>query len=241
MRTPRPDTVEFLTGRHTQTDRPGGISMPGGGGKFTPDGAVLRWPGNTFICHMDRKSPQWAALRDLQEQIKCSEFQRFFAFLTPTSFHMTVFQGLSPYFPASMPDGLDPDTPRDAVSAALIDRTRNIIVPRQFRVQATDLFALHSVSVTGADDGAEAQLRDARVTLRDATGIRPANFDGYPFHITLAYPLEWVSDTLALEMAEFSAELSVDVIEAIGEFTLGPIEFCTFDTMHHFEPLVRLG
>lgn len=236
----RPDPLEFLTGRHSGTDRPGGISMPGDGGKFTPDGHALIWPGNTFICHINRKSPQWEAMRDLQEQVKCSEFQRFFAFLTPTSFHMTVFQGLSPDLPASMPDGLAPNTPRDRVSAELMARTRDLVLPTAFRVTTTELFALHSLTTVGADEAAEADLRHARRILRDTTGISPAKFDDYVFHITMAYPLDWVSDTLAQEMADFSAELTADVVEDIGPIDLGAIEFCTFDTMHHFEPLMHL-
>ena len=69
----RPDPVEFLTGRHSGTDRPGGVSMPGDGGKFTPDGHALIWPGNTFICHINRKSPQWA----VGKIVRMSLFNRF--------------------------------------------------------------------------------------------------------------------------------------------------------------------
>ncbi|MDJ1017591.1 MAG: DUF1868 domain-containing protein, partial [Paracoccaceae bacterium] len=92
----RPNEIDHLTGRLSRTVRPPGISLPKGGGKFTTDGAVQIWPGNTFVCHLDRRSEPYALILALQEDLKKSAFQRFFAFLPPPSFHMTVYQGLSP-------------------------------------------------------------------------------------------------------------------------------------------------
>jgi len=96
--TQRPDPVATLIGRLNDAPYPGGVSCLGEGGKFTPDGAVQPWPGNTFICHIPHTSVAFGAIQSLQEQLKRSEFNRFFTYLPMPSVHMTVFQGISPMY-----------------------------------------------------------------------------------------------------------------------------------------------
>jgi hypothetical protein len=233
----RPDEIAYLTGRLSRAERPPGISLLNGGGKFTPDGAVQHWPGNTFIFHIDRKSAAFEAIRGLQEQLKKSAFNRFFTFLPPPSFHMTVYQGLSPGmspgngWPKDLPEGLS----GDEATAALSGRVDGLGLPSSFRIKVDGLFCGYSLTVSGADVREESKLRKTRATLRDATGITFADFDDYVFHVTLAYLIDWMSETTARELLCFSTEIGSNFRDAIGEIELGPVEFCDFDTMHHFE------
>ncbi|SIQ87335.1 hypothetical protein SAMN05880590_10888 [Rhizobium sp. RU35A] len=239
----RPDPIAYLTGRLTSAPRPGGISLPGGGGKFHSDGSVQPWPGNTFICHIDRASAAFEAIRALQEEIKRSAFNRFFTFLPPSSFHMTVFQGTSPLTRpgAGWPDGLDWPLDRDAVTAALGERVRDLDLPVRRTIRVIDLFAAHSLTVAGATPAAEETLRTTRRTLSDATRMPQADFEQYVFHISLAYLIDWVSEPLALEIVDFSRTQTELYAPLIGELELGPVELCDFDSMHHFEPRLLLG
>lgn len=238
----RPDAIDYLTGRLSSDPRPGGISLPGAGGKFLSDGSVQHWPGNTFICHIDCRSSAFEAIRALQEEIKRSPFNRFFTFLPPSSFHMTVFQGVSPASAPGRgwPDGLDWPLARDAASAEILQRIDTVALPNRSTIRLVDVFAAHSLTVTGATAQDEEDLRAARQTLRDATRIAQADFDDYVFHISLAYLIDWVSEPLARDIAAFSAELTAELAARLGDITLGPVEFCEFDTMHHFEPLKLL-
>ena len=235
----RPDVIDHLTGRLSDLPRPPGISLPGGGGKFTPDGAVQHWPGNTFICHIPQTSAAYSAIHELQDTVKKSPFQRFFTFLPPPSFHMTVFQGLSPDMtaaiglPESFPEGL----PRDEASAILAEQLDGLDLPTHFRIMVDGLFAAHSLTVSGADETEETALRQVRATLGDATGIQFADFDDYIFHITIAYLIDWLPEATAREIAEFSSEVDRRFQGEIGHIELGPVEFCNFDSMHHFEPV----
>lgn len=240
MASRRPDEVSYLTGRLSGTPRPSGIALLDKGGKFTPDGAVQHWPGNTFICHIDQSSAAFEAMRELQEGLKKSEFSRFFTFLPPPSLHMTVYQGISPDATVGngWPENLPEHLPRDEATARMLDRLADLSLPNSFRIRVDGLFSGYSLTVSGADDGEEAKLRAARATLRDATGINFTDFDDYVFHITLAYLIDWMSEATTLELLSFSAEIGGRFQNAIGEIDLGPVEFCNFDTMHHFE-LVR--
>ena len=84
-------------------------------------------------------------------------------------------------------------------------------------------------------------MRQARKVLRDASGFEFPDFHDYVFHITMAYLIDWLSETTAKELVAFSADIGTTFLEAVGNIDLGPIEFCNFDTMHHFEPVKVLA
>ncbi|MEM9060985.1 MAG: DUF1868 domain-containing protein [Pseudomonadota bacterium] len=238
----RPDPIDFLTGKLSDRAHPRGVGPPGSGEKFHPDGAVQLWPGNTFICHIDRESDAYAAMLEIQECLMRSEFAKFYAFLPPPSFHMTVFQGISPETrPGTLwPEGAAPDLSRDAITALMRERTVGLALPSEFRVSVRELFAGYSLTVKGADDSCEAALRATRAALRDANGLRPPDFEIYRFHITLAYPLRWLSPAVAAAVVALSTELFEANRARLQNITLGPVELCNFESMHHFEPVARL-
>lgn len=231
----RRDPIEMLTGAKRSSLYPGGIGLPGSGEKFLTDGSVQTWSGNTFICHIDRTSSSFAAIQELQERIKKSQYAQFYTFLPPPSFHMTIFQGYSPGDP--MPDGINDELSLEALTSLFMQRTEKLELPDKIRICATDLYTAHSLTVCGANAEQEQQMRTIRSALRDATGIQPEKFDSYVFHISLAYLLHWVSEGLAKEIVDYSNQLFKDYQAELSDIELGPIEFCTFDTMHHFQPL----
>lgn len=236
----RPDELAYLTGRLSEAPLPKGIAPLNGGGKFTPDGAVQFWPGNTFICHLDRRSAAFEAIRELQEDLKKSVFNRFFTFLPPPSFHMTVYQGIAPETTPGngWPEGVPEALSRDEVTSILSERLEGTDLPDSFRIKVDGLHCGYSITVSGAGSREEDSLRSTRATLRDATGITFPDFDDYVFHITLAYLIDWLSEGTARELVAFSTEHGARLAERVGVIDLGPVEFCDFDTMHHFE-LVR--
>ena len=242
MRPKRPDPIDYLTGNLAGNPHPEGISVPEGGGKFHTDGTVQHWPGNTFLCHVDPTSSAHVALRAMQEEIKKSRFQRFYTFLPPSSFHMTIFQGLSSITQprCAVPRELL-DASRDDRTRFLRDRTGALDVPTQQRARMVDLFAGKSVTMTGADEAEEDALRRTRCKLWEATGIEERDFVAYVFHITLAYLVEWVTHETAEEIVEFSRDLTERFRDEVGTISFGPVELCNFDSMHAFERVSFLG
>ncbi len=238
----RPDPIAHLTGRLHGGAYPPGISLPGDGGKFATDGSVQTWPGNTFVCHLRHDSDSHAAVRALQEEVKMSRFAQFFTFMPPASFHMTVFQGCSPVTKdaALLPHGATPGLRRDALSARMLDAVAGVALDPAPRARMVDLFCCNSLTITGADPAGEAPLRAMRQTLRDATGITSPDFDTYVFHMTLGYLVHWLTEPTARAVVAFSADLTARYAPALQDIPLGPVEFCNFDTMHHFEPLKAL-
>ena len=238
----RPDEIAHLTGRLSGLIRPPGISLLNEGGKFAPDGAVQYWPGNTFVCHIDRRSAAFEAIQELQEKVKKSPFSRFFTFLPPPSFHMTVFQGLSPDMTPGngWPIGVPAGSSRDTVTAHVLKRLDGLSLPTSFRIKVDGLFCGYSLTVSGSNDREEAALRQARRVLRDASGFEFPDFDDYVFHITMAYLIDWLSESTAKELVAFGTEIGSGFRQTVGMIDLGPVEFCNFDTMHHFEVVTAL-
>ena len=229
----RPDPIAHLTGALDGGPRPPGISLPGEGGKFATDGHVQPWAGNTFVCHVLPDSAAHDAIREMQEEVKMSSFARFFTFLPPSSFHMTILGGMSP--------GFEPRGPRrDTVSAELLGRVEGLRFPATRQARVADLFCGHSLTMTGTASDGDAPFRAERDALRAATGINPADYDDHVFHITLAYLVDWLTRPTAEALVAFSAELTERYRAPLKDIQLGPVEFCNFETMHHFEPLKAL-
>ncbi len=245
-RVKRPNPIAELTGQNSRSPYPNGIGLPGASAKFDTGGQVKIWPGNTFVCHVGPDMDAYQVLVEMQETVKRSEFSAFFTFLPAPSFHMTVFNGMSPGVPFTnqWPGDFDRSWSRDRVSAEWIDRLKDIECPNSFRVKMTDLHALHSTTMVGANGVEEAKLRQTRVNLQQATGLQlidPIDGDRFVFHITLAYLICFVSETCARDMLAFNEEISHKFVSQMPEIELGPVEFCNFDSMHHFEPQLRLG
>ncbi|TNJ44422.1 DUF1868 domain-containing protein [Phaeobacter sp. B1627] len=240
MTTFRPDPMRFLTGASADTSRPRAITEPGQGGKFTPDGAPLPFPGNTVICHIDPASDAHAALCDMQVEVRASDFGALFTYLPPSSLHMTVFQGISPG-EQNWPRGIRPEASRDEVTAEFYDRLIEQGLPSHHQVRARGLYAGHSVTLEGADATEEARLRATRLSLRDLTGLRHDHFDTYTFHSTLGYLLRWLDASEASDLISFSDEVFARHRDRLSRIDLGPLELCNFETMHHFEPVAILS
>ncbi len=233
----RSDPLAYLTGQLIDQPQPPAITPYDGGGKFAPDGTVLPFLGNTFLCHIDPTSPAHAAMVQIQTELQAGPYAEAFTFLPPSSFHMTVFQGISTLDPAQdgWPQDVDDGQCRAEISEIMQARIKGVRFPRGHRVRATDLFAGHSFTVVGADDAEEASLRQVRKVLRDNLRMHPSDFDGYFFHVTLGYLLRWLSSAEAQSVIQQSNELFEKNADRLSDIELGPIEFCHFDDMHHFD------
>ncbi len=226
---------DYLTGAGQQAARPGAV-----GQKFDPAGRVLPFAGNTFLCHIAPASEAHAALTEASLALQQGPFAQAFSFLPPSSFHMTVFEGVCDAHLDGdrWPAGMATDTPLDKVTDAFGAAAARLALPQSQTIQPTGIFAGFSVAVSGADAGAEASLRQTRQALRDATGIRRADFDSYDFHITLGYLLRWLTPDQAEAVLDLSQVVFARLLARAPVITLGPVEFCRFDDMHAF-PLIR--
>lgn len=233
----RYDAIAYLTGKMT-----GGAAPTAVGKKFSPDGRPLKCPGYTTLCHVAPTSDAFAALLAAQDALKAGPLAAAYTFMPPASFHMTIFPGVIDYTRKSTdwPRGLDLAAPIPAAVADAQSRLAEVSLDRQFTVAPRGIFGGFTVDMTGADADEETKLRTARDRLQSATQIIRPDHDQYQFHITLGYLLRWLTADEAQQMVDLSDHLSKTLISAMPRLTLGPVEFCAFDDMHHFKPLTLL-
>jgi hypothetical protein len=229
--------LAYLTGQDADGPAPAAV-----GQKFTPDGQVLPYPGNTFICHIPAGAAH-DALAAAAERLRSGPVAGAFAFLPPSSYHMTVFEGVTDRDRQAgrWPDWIDPSAPVEFATSAFLPRVRGLALPPAVTIRPSGLFGGFSVRVDGATDPDRAALRQAREALRAATGIRRADFDSYGFHITLAYLLRWLTPDEAERVLDLSDAAAAGLAAAAPVIPLGGVDFCTFPDMRSFPLVARLS
>jgi len=221
--------------------------LPDVGRKFTPDGRVIRFAGNTVICHLDQQGARagcFNALLDIYREAPMHAFLRKVTLLPPSSYHMTVFGGAndSDRQPPAWPRDMPLDLPLDECHRILADRLREfklgVVLPIRMRVDMAEPaederpLTLRLLPLDAAENN---RLRDLRDRLAVATGIRALGHDAYRFHITLGYQFARLTHA---EHTAFRTQLRrwrTEVSSRCPVIELGPPEYCTFEDMFAFE------
>lgn len=235
--------IDFLTGRTSGTLHPFSITPAGDGGKFAPDGSVLRYPGNTFLCHLPAASQAHAAFRSMQSELMALPWSSHFTYLPPSSFHMTIFGGVAgdPLDGEGWPPDVPLDVDRDGVTRGFLGRLEEARGATRLRVRAERSDHGTSVVVEPEDAATHAIMRGLRDTLRDATGLHRPDHDAYEFHVSLAYLTRWFDEVDAVCFIDALDGVLDRYRAALDEIVLGPVEVCEFETMHAFRTVATFG
>lgn len=235
-----PTAFTLLTGEGSGQDSPPAISSAGGGGKFDQNGVVLHYPGNTFICHIDPQSSFYQSLSDMHDALRALPQSDHLTFLPKSSFHMTIFCGISGD-PLGV-DGWPVDTKRDAtletISSIWNERLNRIDEQVGFTVLPDSMPVPYSLNMKPASDVDATALLDTRKRLEKLTGVIRPDIQSYQFHVTFAYLIKWMNLDEAQVIMKSTQRLYDLHLANAAPVKLGPVEFCTFDTMHFFKPFI---
>ncbi|MEY3005419.1 MAG: hypothetical protein RLZZ491_2595 [Pseudomonadota bacterium] len=234
----RDEVLARLTGLSGPT-APQSITAPGEGGKFTPDGDVLRHPGNTFLCHVPTNSPLFAGLCAVQDGLIGSPFANRMVFLPRESFHMTVFCGISgaPLGVDGWPAGVRKDAGFEDITDIFRERLSGFRLDEPLRVRASGVNGPNSISMEPAGTADEARLQQLRDRLRDLTGLARDDHETYRFHISLAYMLRFLPAEEADALISLSGDLFARHLARLEPITFTSVEFCLFETMFRFDQI----
>ncbi|KAH6611563.1 hypothetical protein Trco_001583 [Trichoderma cornu-damae] len=215
------------------------------GQKFTPGGALLPFPGNTVICHLAQDSPLFQALLGLYDSLKGQSFASLYALLPPTSWHMTVFEGISDKLrrPGMWPAGLPPGAPLEDCTAFVHSRLEEFDLgddaPFRMRIEGFEpLLDGIALKVVPADGPEERRLRGLRDRISERLLTRHPGHEGYSFHISLSYMLRFLGEE---DHRNISSYLEGWRSKLPDTFELGAPEFCVFDDMFAFRRLFYLA
>lgn len=224
-----------------------GAPNPTLGVKFARDGSPLPFRGNTVICHIPETAPEVPAFAELARRLRDLPWGGRFAFLPAASYHMTVFEGVTDAerTPERWPEGVSPDAPLEDITRRFIDRLRGLAVPQRFAMRPIGLVPMGTggtvVGLEPAGEDTARQIRGLREAFALILGLRKPNHDAYRFHITLSYLLDWLSPAEAEQHLAAHEHFAKALIETHPVLQLGPPEFCVFETLHRFLPVLRFG
>lgn len=224
---------------NTPSQYPAGIP-----GKFDKDGNVQRFPGNTLVCHLSQSSKLYASLLALYEKLRTSPLSHLYALLPPSSWHMTVFEGVCDEVrkPGYWPSDLALDSPLADCTAHFAEKLSVLDLrcdlPYRMVVRGVDPLetgiGLH-LEFRDAED--EVQFRDLRDRISEVLNLRHPGHESYGLHFSLAYLVRHPTDD---QKRGISKVVLDHLKDAPVEFELGAPEFCTFEDMFAFKRLSYL-
>lgn len=217
--------------------------------KFFEDGKARPFAGNTIISQIPLRTPINEALTVVRNTIANYDFSRCLSLLPPSSYHMTVFEGvidekrMAPFWPN--------DVPRDASIQActqhFIARLRNFFIDKNFKIlmkiKDFDVYkdSGATVRLAPASSQESQKLRDLRDRLAQCLGIRSPEHDDYGFHITLGYLVQWMNAQQIRDYELVQKRCMAYLQKTLNVLELDCPRFCTFNDMLAFDDKFAIG
>ena len=209
------------------------------GEKFHEDGSVRAFPGNTVISKITPDMPIYVGLVEAWERLKAVEFAGKYAFLPPTSFHMTVMEGLCEQVrtPEQWSTKLSLHMPLAEVNQFMRDCFSRILLPRTLtmRIVSGVFSQLIVLYLEPADTDTAQALKTFRDQFSRETGIRFPRHDAYTYHISLAYNLIPLAASEEHMIQEEQQEIQHALSIKYPSFQLGRPRLTFFENMSQFE------
>lgn len=203
--------------------------------KFLPEA------GNTVVCHLDITTPQHRAVLKARDRMRALPGADRFLYTPAASLHMTLFDGVIETGRArgDWPADIDLNATVDSVTEALLHRLAHFSPRPEFNVRVVDIHP-SGLGIEGATPEDEATMRAWRDALTAPFGFRKDTHDTYRFHMTFAYPVDWLPDAL---LPQWQRELHAILEDITREAPILPLNapaFCRFADMTHFKELLVL-
>jgi hypothetical protein len=220
------------------------------GRKFAADGRVLPFPGNTFICPIAPSNPATAPLRAFRAALEAEPYAHKFAFTPPSSYHMTVFEGVVDQVrkPGFWPADLDPDAPLADCNRLFLWKLAafNLEDLPRFRMAVmegpgnVDMRPGAGIYLSPLDDRENARLRRLRDRLSDLLALRHPGHDTYKFHTTQTYAITPLTEAETVRYRAVRRASLAALAAAMPVLELAAPAFCLFEDMFAFQPQLYL-
>ncbi|GHB43708.1 hypothetical protein GCM10007094_36410 [Pseudovibrio japonicus] len=176
--------------------------------------------------------------RGLKELPQASHF----TFLPEPSFHMTQFCGVSgsPLGSDGWPKEFERGTGLREITECYLRRFKMLQLPQRVSVKPVGPDSPNRIRMEPASEKDARALQQIRDSLQDLTGIYRADISSYRFHVTLSYQTKWLETAAAEAYWDAATDLYDTYLDSVRQVDFGPLEFCEFDTMHHFPALALI-
>ncbi|MBN6712457.1 DUF1868 domain-containing protein [Pseudomonas capsici] len=217
--------------------------------KFYEDGTARPFAGNTIISQIPLRTPLNEALTVVRNTLANYEFSQCLSLLPPSSYHMTVFEGVidekrkAPFWPSEVPS----NAPIQACTQYFTARLKNFFIEENFQIQMhIDDFNVYkdsgaTVRLVPANSHETQKLNDVRDRLANCLGIRSPHHDDYGFHITLGYLVKWMNAQQIQDYELVQQSCRAYLKKTLSVLTLESPRFCTFNDMLAFDDKFAIG
>jgi hypothetical protein len=207
--------------------------------KFHEDGSVRHFPGNTIICPVDTDSAVFALLVRLAGQFRKLSCSRSFTLLPPSSYHMTVIQGVCDEDRKSQlwTRFLPLDAPLEETDRFFREKWETLQIPDGFNMKFhylhTDGVAL-TVNLQPLTEADARKLKVFRDEVSDKLGLRFPDHDDYRFHLSIGYRIVELTEEGEVELLRFKEQTERELEEHFGIYTTVPPQLVFFKDMFKF-------
>ena len=176
----------------------------------------------------------------MRERLLSQPWAGKYSFLPPSSFHMTIFEGVCDQVRKSSnwTSQLPLDAPLEDVDDLLISKWNEIIKPTSFTMKARGLNIFNTIGIqmVPSSESVNREIRSFRDLLSEEYGIRMHGHNMYHFHITFAYKIEKLSFRERMKTVKCMKEQSKKIRKEFGIVKTGPPELTFFSDMSNFAP-----
>jgi len=211
----------------------------GPGKKFSVDGRVQSFSGNTILCHLNQPGRQYEAQKGVVATLREQTGDDNITWLPPASYHMTVFDG-SNVLRRDWPKDLNPAASLQECNEFTAERLRKFDLGfdppiRMVADENSPAPAMTGIPLRPVDAAENRRLRNLRDRLADALGIRRENHESYAFHTTFGYYIKRFSPEAELTYRRNYVKAVQKLRQLQPVIELGAPEFCLFDDMASFQ------
>jgi hypothetical protein len=209
------------------------------GQKFYQDGSVRPFPGNTVIAKVLPSLPIYAGLVEAQERFRAADSSGKYVFLPPSSFHMTIIEGLCDQVrtPELWSHKLDLQLPLAEVNQFILECFTRLSRPSSFtmRISQTTIPRWLVIKLEPANSETSQSLQRFREEYSQETGIRFPNHDRYTYHISLAYNLLQLTADEERMIHSVQQEVQSTLAKRYPSIALDEPHLTTFEDMFRFD------
>ncbi|MCG8347108.1 MAG: DUF1868 domain-containing protein [Chloroflexales bacterium] len=209
------------------------------GKKFHEDRSVRTFPGNTVISKITPEMPIYPGLVEAQRQLKAVDTAGKYAFLPPSSFHMTVMEGLCDQArtPERWSTKLALDLPLTHVNQFMVACFAKISLPHAFtmRIVRLGFSQVLVVVLEAANEETADALQQFREHFSTETGIRFPDHETYTYHISLAYNVMVLTSEEEHMFEDARRTIQQALITTYPRVELGRPRLTFFENMFRFD------
>jgi len=197
--------------------------------------------GNTVVCPLDFNSSTHGAVIEARRRMLELQSADHFIYTPISSLHMTVFEGVieTRRKPNAWPKYLDLSASVESATEAIVARLAEFSTPPKFAVRVAGLRPTGLI-LEGASEADECNMRAWRDALAGPFGYRHDTHDDYRFHMTFAYPVQWLPESARSHWEAELASILVELLDAAPVVPLGQPAFCQFGDMNRFDEVLVL-